>query len=228
MELHYKYSHQYLDIDKWCHMYCMVGAEFMWLNQINQYGSDIETIYMRSGIEKCFILSRQKYIKMGEVCIYDQLIIIKPASITHWHSVRINHDRPSDMETYVIKKWNIAAVIMNKISSLLWCVGCGLQLLRYRHLYLHPFLWMIYSFVGKCDEIYSSYILKDIRNFLVCVVAAILVIINDILRINNITVPIFVTLWMICYHGNGRVVLPFVINQIQITFITNTIYSLAA
>ena len=163
-----------------------------------------------------------------EVCIYDQLIIIKPASITHWHSVRINHDRPSDMETYVIKKWNIAAVIMNKISSLLWCVGCGLQLLRYRHLYLHPFPWMICSFVGKCDEICSSYILKDIRNFLVCVVAAILVIINDILRINNITVPIFVTLWMICYHGNGRVVLPFVINQIQITFITNTIYSLAA
>ena len=53
---------------------------------------------------------------------------------------------------------------------------------------------MIYSFVGKCDEICSSYILKDIRNFLVCVVAAILVIINDILRINNITVPIFVTL----------------------------------
>ena len=163
-----------------------------------------------------------------EVCIYDQLIIIKRASITHWHSGRINHDRPSDMETYVIKKWNIAAVIMNKISSLLWCVGCGLQLLRYRHSYLHPFLWMIYSFVGKCDETCSSYILKDIRNFLVCVVAAILVIINDILRINNITVPIFVTLWMICYHGNGRVVLPFVINQIQITFITNTIYSLAA
>ena len=84
MELHYKYSHQYRDTDKWCHMYCMVGAEFMWLNQINQYGSDIETIYMRSGIEKCFILSCQKYIKVGEVCIYDQLIIIKQVSINAW------------------------------------------------------------------------------------------------------------------------------------------------
>ena len=27
---------------------------------------------------------------------------------------------------------------------------------------------------------------------------------------------------MICYHGNGGVVLPLVINQIQITFITYT------
>ena len=30
---------------------------------------------------------------------------------------------------------------------------------------------------------------------------------------------------MICYHGNGGVVLPFVINQIQITFITLFIIS---
>ena len=52
-----------------------------------------------------------------------------------------------------------------------------------------------------------------------------LIIINDSSRINNITVPIFVTLWMICYHGNGGVVLPLVINQIQITFITLFIIS---
>ena len=55
MELHYKYSHQYRDTDKWSHMYCMVGAEFMWLNQINQYSSDIGTIYMRSGWRKIFL-----------------------------------------------------------------------------------------------------------------------------------------------------------------------------
>ena len=37
----------------------MGGAEFVWLNQINQYSGDIETIYMRSGLkEDIFILSK--------------------------------------------------------------------------------------------------------------------------------------------------------------------------
>ena len=145
---------------------------------------------------------------------------------------RINHDRPSDMETYVIKKWIIVPFIMNKIlSQTYWCVS---SFKTWHELIIAFIFW-----ASSCKEPWrrvtgderlapsscppAQGLVKRMRD--AGYALALLLIINDILRINNITVPIFVTLWMICYHGNGRVVLPFVINQIQITFITNTIYS---
>ena len=125
----------------------------------------------------------------------------------------INHDRPSDMETYVIKKWIIVPFIMNKIvSQTYWCVS---SLKTWREL-IKAFIFGASGAWRKVTGV--SGLQRMLR-------PGILLIINYILRINNITVPIFVTLWMICYHGNGGVVLPLVINQIQITFITNTIYS---
>lgn len=136
-------------------------------------------------------------------------------------SAEINHDRPSDMETYVIKKWIIVPFIMNKIvSQTYWCVS---SLKTWRELIIA----VIFRALGQEEENGSKSQESDL-GLQRMLDLAILLIINDILRINNITVPIFVTLWMICYPGNGRVVLPFVINQIQITFITNTIYSPAA